>query len=225
MLGPLLFILYLFGLGDILTKYNIGYHFYADDSQLYISFSPNRQGDLDSAISTVQNCAADIRQWMTKTFLKFNEDKTEFVIFSSSHCRTSFPDTTIKVGDDTIVAVKCVRNLGAYFDNHLTMEERIKQTVKSANYHLRRLRFIRPYLTAAATERVVHAFVATKLDINNGLLYGLPGYLIKALQMVQNSAARLVTSVGMREHITPVLQTLHWLPVKVRIEFKICLLV
>ena len=43
--------------------------------------------------------------------------------------------------------------------------------------------------------------------------------------MVLNSAARLVTSVGMREHITAMLQTLHWLPVKARIEFKICLLV
>ena len=90
------FILYLFGLGDILRKYNIGYHFYADDSQLYLSFSPNNRGDLDSAISTLQTCAADIRQWMTKTFLKLNEDKTEFVIFSSSRCRTSFPNTTTR---------------------------------------------------------------------------------------------------------------------------------
>ena len=224
-LGPLLFILYLFGLGDILRGYDIDYHFYADDNQLYLSFEPNQEGDLERAISILQKCAADIRKWMTQKFLKLNEDKTEFVIFSSYRCHTTFEATTVTVGDDTVEASKCVRNLGAYFDNHLTMESHVNQIIKSANYHLRRIRYIRPYLTTSATERVIHAFVTSKLDMNNGLLHGLPDYLIKALQRVQNSAACLVTPVQMRQHMKPVLKALHWLPVSARIEFKICLLV
>ena len=43
--------------------------------------------------------------------------------------------------------------------------------------------------------------------------------------MVQNSAARLLTGTRRREHITPVLAQLHWLPVKYRIDFKILLFV
>ena len=58
----------------------------------------------------------------------------------------------------------------------------------------------------------------------NALLYGLPKYLINRLQLVQNSAARLVTLTRWWEHITPILRRLHWLPVHFRIIFKILLL-
>ncbi|KAF7648774.1 hypothetical protein LDENG_00152180, partial [Lucifuga dentata] len=43
------------------------------------------------------------------------------------------------------------------------------------------------------------------------------------LQLIQNSAARLLTKTKKREHITPVLATLHWLPVSYRIDFKVLL--
>ena len=59
----------------------------------------------------------------------------------------------------------------------------------------------------------------------NALLYGVPKYLLQKLQKIQNNAARIVSRVKRREHITPVLKDLHWLPVQQRIEFKIALLV
>ena len=58
----------------------------------------------------------------------------------------------------------------------------------------------------------------------NSLLYGLPESLITKIQRIQNSAARLVTRTRSSDHITPVLRTLHWLPVKYRIMYKILLL-
>lgn len=71
---------------------------------------------------------------------------------------------------------------------------------------------------------MVHAFITTKLDNCNSLLYGLPQYLLDRLQNVQNSAARLITRTRKHDHITPILQKLHWLPVKQRIIFKLLLL-
>ena len=56
------------------------------------------------------------------------------------------------------------------------------------------------------------------------MLMGLPNYLIKKLQMVQNTAARVLSRVGKFEHISPTLKRLHWLPVAFRIQYKICLL-
>ena len=58
----------------------------------------------------------------------------------------------------------------------------------------------------------------------NSLLYGLPDLQISKLQRIQNSAARLVTRSRTYDHITPILQNLHWLPIRSRIDFKILLL-
>ena len=173
-LGPLLFILYIFGLGDILRKHGIRFNFFANDSQIYLSFSPKIPGDLDNSVTILQNCVVDIRHWMTANFLKMNEDKTEFVIFSRS---VAYDNVTISVGDDKVTPVKCVRNLGAFFDSHLSMKSHVSQVTKAGYFHLRRIKSIRPYLTSEATARIIHAFVTTKLDLNNGLLYHAPGYI------------------------------------------------
>ena len=83
---------------------------------------------------------------------------------------------------------------------------------------------IRKYLSSTTTEILVHAFVSSKLDNCNSLLYGLPNCLLKKLQHVQNAAARLITLSRKHEHITPILFNLHWLPVNYRIIFKILLI-
>ena len=72
--------------------------------------------------------------------------------------------------------------------------------------------------------RLVHAFISSKLDYCNALLYGLPDSDINRLQSIQNAAARLVSGTKKYEHIVPVLISLHWLPVKARIEYKILLI-
>ena len=70
----------------------------------------------------------------------------------------------------------------------------------------------------------MHAFVTSRIDYCNGRLYGLPECEITKLQRVQNAAARVLTSSRKYFHIPPVLQELHWLPVRYRIHFKILLL-
>jgi len=72
---------------------------------------------------------------------------------------------------------------------------------------------------------LVHAFIASRVDYCNSLLYGVPAYTIRRLQAVMNAAARLIVGIHCFDHITPVLRdVLHWLPVQQRIEYKIALL-
>lgn len=76
-----------------------------------------------------------------------------------------------------------------------------------------------------AVKQLVHAFVISQLDYGNSLLAGLPDVRLDGLRRVQNSAARLITGARKFESITPHLRSLHWLPIRQRIDFKIAVLV
>ena len=115
-------------------------------------------------------------------------------------------------------------NLGVIFDPDLSFNSLLKQISRTAFFHLRNISKIRNVLTQKDAEKLVHAFVTSRLDYCNSLLSGSSRKSLKTLQLVQNAAARVLTRTKKREHITPVLASLHWLPVKSRIEFKILLL-
>ena len=124
----------------------------------------------------------------------------------------------------TLASSTTVRNLGVIFDQDLSFNSHIKQTSRTAFFHLRNITKIRRILSKTDAEKLIHAFVTSRLDYCNSLISGCPNKSIKTLQLIQNAAARVLTGTRKRDHISPVLASLHWLPVKFRIEFKILLL-
>ena len=130
---------------------------------------------------------------------------------------------SIKVGDCDIPPLKHVRNLGTWFDNHMSMNTHIGKVCSKAFRGLYNIRQIRKYLSAESTKCLIHAFVTSHLDYCNALLYKLPQYQYDRLQKVLNAAARVTCLIPKFAHITPVLRELHWLPLKFRVEFKIAL--
>ena len=103
------------------------------------------------------------------------------------------------------------------------MDKHISSVVKTSFFQLRLLAKVKPYLPRQQLEIAIHAFISTRLDYCNSLYTGLDQSSLRRLQLVQNAAARLLTSTRRREHITPVLASLHWLPIKFRIDFKVLL--
>ena len=96
---------------------------------------------------------------------------------------------------------------------------------KLRSFHLRNIGHVRKRLTESTAKQLVQSLVISRLDYCNNLLRGLPSEMLAKLQLVQNNAARLITRTKRRDHITPVLIKLHWLPIKARIDFKILLFV
>ena len=89
-------------------------------------------------------------------------------------------------------------------------------------YHIRDFRRIRKYLSPEAAKSVACALVTSHLDYCNSLLYNLPDRDIERLQRVQNCLARVVCKASRFSRSKPLLNFLHWLPVKYRIRFKLC---
>ena len=84
-LGPILYLLYTSPLGDVVRQDNMGYHFYADDTQLYLSFNSLSGDDQAYSVAQVESCVRDIDCWMSCNKLKLNRDKTEPLIISSKY--------------------------------------------------------------------------------------------------------------------------------------------
>ena len=221
-LGPLMFISYTAPLCDIARRHGISIHLYADDTQPYISFSPLSNEDINSAMMRLQACVFDIQNWMIANKLKLNADKTDAILICSPRIKNNMPH--IELGNMTVPTSTVAKNIGVFFDDALTMKNHVQHICRVAYFYIHCIGKIRHILDRKTTEIMVNAYVTSRLGHGNGLLYGVSDHLLTQLQRVQNSAARLVTKTKRREHITPALIELHWLPVRQRIEYKLLLL-
>ena len=162
---------------------------------------------------------------MADNFLKLNDDKTDFIVIGSNHFLSKCHHKSLTVGDHVVPASTSVKNIGASFDCSLSMETEINAKCKSAWWQLYQISKIKKFLSPDQLKTVTVSLVLSKLDQNNALLCHLPDCLIYKLQRIQNSAARLVCSSGRQTDPCPLLVSLHWLPVKQRIVFKVLLIV
>ena len=137
---------------------------------------------------------------------------------------THIPSVSVS-GTDVLISKRPVSNLGVTFDSCLSMANHVSDVVKSASFHIRNIGRVRQKLTTSSTRTLVQSLVISRIDYCNSLLSGVSSELLGKLQLVQNNAVRLISGVRRREHISPILKELHWLPVAQRVDFKVLLLV
>ena len=218
---PTLFCIYLLGLKGILHCHSVYYHLYADDIQLCVSFKLN-QSDAVGALRNLEACIKDVAVWKNSHSLKLNNEKTEFVLFGSKVNLSKIDINSIVIPDTVIGVSDSCRNLGVMLDSTMTICP-LKYPAYVSPYGTNcetYIGFIRKYLTRSAAEKIVHALISCRLDFGNALLYNLPQTKLAKIQRLQNAAVRIVTLTRKYTHITPILKSLHWLPIEQRIKFK-----
>jgi hypothetical protein len=179
---------------------------------------------LTMGFAALSRCIAETKECMTTNKLKLNEAKTDCLLVFSDSSRVKPISMPLMVGSSPVLPSTSVLYLGAGLDSKLSMEAQILATRKKALFHLSRISRMKRFLSKPALAQLLHAFVLSTLDYNNSLLVGCPESKLCVLQKVQNLAARFAIGCNRRDHITPYLKSLHWLPVRQRIDFKISLL-
>ena len=223
-LGPPLFNIYIRSLKKHIEPSKFSIFGFADDHQLIKTFLPVLQ--LQALDGDINKCFELITDWMNAFSLRLNATKTKILVITPSSLR----DVIVIQG--TFIDGTCIRfdrsakNLGVIIDNELTFKYHIDKIVRACFGNIRKLSKIRDFLTFEEMRTSVSALVFSPMDYCNSLFYGISEELLSRLQSVQNCAARLVRGKRKKKCSTKeFIRECHWLRVKERIAYKICLIV
>jgi hypothetical protein len=198
---------------------------FADDHQLVKTFLPVLQ--VHALGGDIQNCFDEISNWMNEYFLRLNATKTKILVIIPPSLRKSINIRGTFINGDCIRFVHSAKNLGVLLDDELSFERQILKVVKACFMSIRTLSRIKCFLTESQLTTAICTFVFSRLDYCNVLYFSIKCHLLKKLQSVQNAAARLLQrkSGDVGGDLDVYMRKRHWLCVRDRISFKICLLV
>lgn len=223
-LGPILFNIYVRSLIHTLNEAGFDAHGYADDHQVKKVFAVQFQ--YEAIRVAVPRCLDVIAHWMKSSFLKLNSSKSQVIIFAPSNLASQVYIDQIKLSNGCSIPVSLmVHNLGVLVDRDLSYAPQINSICSVSYKLLRNLASVRKFLDPDDLRILVQSIIISRIDNCNSLLYGILASNIYKLQKLQNSCARLLFAKKKRDHVTPLLKELHWLPIRQRIVFKILLLV
>ena len=207
-IGPVKFIAYTEDIVETVDAFRVSHHLYADDTQLQDHM---RIATIQANRLNLERCIDAIKNWCASRRMQLNGDKTEIIWYGSraNLKKLSSADTTLRIRSTIVKPVNSVRNLGVYMDSVLSMCTHIGKVSSVCFYHLRRLHQLRYAVSKSTMQRLVSALVLARIDYCNSVLTGLPAIMLAPLKRVMNAAVRLVTSLGVHDHVTPAMRELH----------------
>ena len=183
-----------------LLTHTIIHHSFADDLQLQKSAPPDGISEL---LHSMQSCMSDVKAWATANMPKLNDNKTELMPVNSRRTKHlhNLP-TSITIGNAQIPFKQSVKNLGFTLDCHLTMNADVSNIAQTCYFELHRLASIPRFLTSAATATPLSAFVLSRIDYCNSLLFGSTHDVTSHMQRTQNYAERVILHLPKSSSIT-----------------------
>ena len=218
--GPFLFNIYVRNLMKLMEEQGFIAHGYADDHQFLFTFK------IDFQVSVVRwkipGALDIIGKWMKRFFLKLNPSKTQVIVFhpDSRHLNVVF--NQVILSDRSRVQISNqVYNLGVILDSKMSFSPHISSAISHGYRLIRNITGIRKYITKEHLKILVNAIIIAKFDNCNSLYMGISAYDVGRLRKFQNSCARVIYNKKKRDHVSTILQELHWLPCEARTYFKI----
>ena len=129
--------------------------------------------------------------------------------------------TTIDVAGSTLPVASKLKSLGVTIDSNRRFDCHARNVAKACNFHTRALRYVHSLLTDDVAQTVACSIVASRLDYCNALLSGAPAATFDKLQLAQNNLATVVCQSRGSTDARPLLHSLHWLPVRQRVTYKL----
>ena len=202
----------------MIDSFNIGHYFYADDSQLVTHVSLTAVSEHHRRLEL---CVEHLKDWCSSQRLQLNQDKTELIWIGSKSKLADLKqlETNLNICSVVVQPTDSVHVLGFILDSKLSMRQHVGKLSSICFFHLRRLREFRYMLDPLSRQRLVSAFILSRIDFCNTVLVGL----LAPLQCVLNAAAWFVAGLPAHAHITDNIWSLHWLPVAYQIRYKLCL--
>ena len=153
--------------------------------------------------------------------LKMDNGKTEFITFGSKVQLAKCITNSININGTKVQKIEVIKYLWAWLDQNLTLTEHVNRKCQNAMMNLLKIKQLRRVLTQDAAYILVRGLVISHLDYCNSMFAGLPTCRINLLQWVQNTAAKLESGWSKYASATDALKHLHWLPIHLRVEYKI----
>lgn len=208
-LGPLLFTILISDISSSIK--NCKYHLYADDTQIYIS---GKVAEIKNLIKLVNEDLNRISQYSVNNCLKLNEGKTVFIIIGSQQNITTLdkaklPD--IIVNNKKIKRERKVVNLGIIFDQYLSWEAEINNTISNSNLKLRQGYNHKRFLSKQSRKSVVQSYILANFNYNSIILQNLTQALVHKLQGFQNTCTRFILNLRKYDHISEGFKSLNML--------------
>ena len=158
-----------------------------------------RQGDWKGNSMLIKSRSTIVSRSKSSSYWK--NEINEFIWFASP-CRIHLIDRSPFVAPDGVVSVSSsFRNLGAFFDEGMSMSDHVNRLAWSCFYHLRCIKFIRRSLTTMTTKMLVSSFIISRVDYYSSILAGIPKYQIGRVQSILNVAARVIYGQARFDHI------------------------
>ena len=221
-LGPMLFSCYISPIASIVSSYNLGLQQYADDTQVYLALTATT---ITYQLTTLSNCLSALHTWFSHNGLSLNASKSEAILFGTRQRLRLFPPiTSVNIAGSELPLSDTITVLGLTLDRTLTFYPHIAKLCKSSHFHIRALRHIRSALSDDMATSIAVALIQSRLDYANSVLFGTTASNIHKLQSIQNTISRIVLPRLSHLPASSLLSHLHWLPIHLRIEFKLALI-
>ena len=222
--GPVYFTCYASALNQCVPK-DLELVGYVDDHNIYGRFKAGDKSAENAIIATLSSTMVDINDWMSANRLKMNNDKSEFVVFGSNRLLPKCNTNEVKVGDTVVQRSHSVKLLGIHLDENLNLKRHIATKSKAAFIAMFKIKKLKRYLNKSMSLKLTNATVFSHLDYCNGLFINLPHSTLLPFHRLISFTAKTILGRSKYDSTTQALKDLHILPVQVRSEYKLMVLV